>query len=226
MKFVTRLPEDGQGLTRVAMSFDLDADELNAEGLLMIEVTGVSLGRDDLLDVSPALGLRYDAVRISKREPGDGAPPAQVSGGHTVRARTRRGWMSIVPGPGTTSVDLELVDAPLQLAKLAESNRYGKLGARVVRKGTNIARTQLRQAVTSLGPASMRVATDAVEVLDLAGRPLRDGVSVTARKGGRLTIELAPSITAPVIVRLDTDPAGRRAAGFVGKTEWAIVGVH
>lgn len=223
---VTQLAEDSPGLTRVAVSFDLDADEINPEGLLMIEVLGVSLGRDDLLDVRPALGLRYDAVRVTERGADEPRLPAQVSGGHTIKARTRHGWMSVVPGEGVTSVELEAVDAPLQLAALTKKNRYTRVGAKAMRKGTRIARSQARQAVSSVVNTSFSVPDGAVEVLDLQGRPVTEGVSVTRGPAGRLVVTFSESVTEPVLVHIDTKPQGRRSAGFLGATEWAIVGVH
>ncbi len=223
---VTRLPEDAHGPTRAVISFDLDAAELDSDGLLIIEVEGLGLGRPDLHEVQPALGLRIDSVRIEAHDPNAPAPATQVSGGNTAKARTRGGWLSIIPGTGQTQVDLELVDAPLQLTRLASINRYGKYAARVARKGTSKGRRHLRQVVAKAGSATPVLDGLEMEVLDLAGNPITDGVTVSVPSGGRLRLQVADHVGEPILVRLTTSPEGMRSAGFLGRGEWSVVGVR
>jgi hypothetical protein len=180
----------------VEIGFDLTADELDRDGLLVVELAEAPRPPwvEGRLSRQSALGLRID--RITVREQADGEPVRFAY-------RPTHCDLALLPpgGPSSFRLDVDTVEYAPPLPRTPTGRITRRTPARAVFKAGRMAR---RVAVS----AGSRVKPDrpgsslGVLAVDLSnGEPV--DVSIVGRRSGSLDVKLDPPPGAPVLVGLD-----------------------
>ena len=180
----------------VELGFDLTADELDRDGLLVIEVAEAPhpAWAESRLSAKSALGLRID--RITVGEQGDGEP---------VRFTYRQTGcdLALLPpdGPSSFRLDVNTVEYAPPLPRTPTGKITRRTPARAVFKAGRMARRIAVSAGSRVNPD--RPGGDlGVLAADLStGEPV--DVSIVGRRSGSLDVKLDPPPGAPVLVGLD-----------------------
>jgi hypothetical protein len=185
----------------VEVGFDLTADELDRDGLLVVEIAEAPhpAWTASRLSRTSALGLRID--RITVREQGDG-PPARFS------YRPTECDLALLPpdAPGSFRLELSTVDYAPPLPRTPSNRVTRRTPARAVFKAGRMARRIAVSAGSKVNP-DRPAASFGVLAADLStGAPIE--VAVVGRRPDSLDVRLDPPPGVPVLVGLDTAHPG------------------
>ncbi|XVX19327.1 hypothetical protein ACQP1U_13535 [Actinomycetota bacterium] len=227
---ITRREVDGPAPTRSVIQFDVPADRIDPESLLIIEMTGYAhaKGEQDGLLPNAMLGLRVDAIDI---EPAEGTLPTQVAGGDTRRSNFMGGNAVITPAAESARLLLELTDdVPLPAILVNKGGRYGRFAARAVRKGAKEVYKGSRTAMGKVGMDSAGTMKRAIEsgklkvtASDLEGNPVPVTVSAQPGPRPRVELDLSGAAGATTLVQLAFDPSVLRRSGHPAHSVWSVI---
>lgn len=194
------------------LRYRLQPDELDDDGLLMIEIIPQS---DSALRVmeDPLAGVRIDSIIVGTVSGAQSA--AQFSG-----ASPNTFWGEyalVVPGPKAEWVSLELTEKP-PLAGFARYNRATRLAARILRKAGVLTRRGLRRVIP--GAAIDEVVKHlTVELFDIDNQPVE--VIWRPTKLG-LDVKI-PAGTEPLSLRVALPPENWRRLGYSKYAVWRFL---
>jgi hypothetical protein len=183
------------------IGFDLTADELDRDGLLVVELAEAPRPSwvEGRLSRQSALGLRID--RITVREQGDGEP---------VRFSYRQTGcdLALLPpdGPSSFRLDVNTVEYAPPLPRTPTGKITRRTPARAVFKAGRMARRVAVSAGSRVNPDRPGVALGVLAADLSTGEPV--DVAIVARRLGSLDLELDPRPGVPVLVGLDTAHPG------------------
>jgi len=185
----------------VELGFDLTADELDRDGLLVVEVAEAPHPSwvEGRLCRQSALGVRID--RIAVRERGDG-PPVRFA------YRPTNCDLAVLPPDGATSfrLDVNTVEYAPPLPRTPTGKIARRTPARAVFKAGRMARRIAVSAGSRVNP-DRPGETLGVLAADLStGEPVE--LTVAGQRPGSIDVELQPRPGVPILIGLDTPHPG------------------
>lgn len=189
------------GSAKVWVDFDLTADELDLDGLLVVELAEPQLPAwaQSRLSVRAAVGVRID--KISVRRIGSPNPDPAITGGTGCD-------MAVLQPDDAQSFRLAAsAVAPAPPLPRSPSNKWTK--RRPARAGFKVVRAARRAALRAAAEALPARPHGALEVQGanlLTGAPV--GVEVVKRRTNELDLRLTEPTNAPILIGLDGSNPG------------------
>jgi hypothetical protein len=196
------------GGVSVDVGFDLTADELDRDGLLVLELaeTARPAWTDGRVSPQSALGLRIDRITVDEQ-----GPPGPVR-----YQPTGCDLALLAPdGPGSVRLDVSTVGQAPPPPRTPTGSITRQVPARAVFKAGRIARRVAVQAGARVNP-DRPGAVRGVLAADLStGAPIE--ATVVDRRPGSLDIRLSPPLGVPVLIGLDAAYPGLSCRVVTGR---------